>query len=149
MIFISFLTGSASAAYNESCVDVTSFKDELGDKTILSPSQKPVPSQIDNVYVGTTNYTVFRFKNPACSEVNGVSSWGLTKNTSTGMKYSSPDGELPVYSLGVKGLGFAVAIADPNGSYQPMADNPTSPLYKSATPPEQESQSVLAIISIF
>ncbi|WP_336222952.1 fimbrial protein [Enterobacter kobei] len=134
-IFTSILTGSVNAAYTESCVDVTSFKDDLGDKTILSPSQKPVPSQIGTVYEGTTNYTVFRFKNPACSEVNGVSSWGLTKNTSTGMTYSSPDGELPVYSLGVKGLGFAVAIADPNGPYQPMTDNPTLPLYKSASRP--------------
>lgn len=135
MIFTSILTGSVKAAYTESCVDITSFKDDLGDKTILSPSQKPVPSQIDNVYVGTTNYTVFRFKNPACSAVNGISSWGLTKNNPTGMTYSSPDGELPVYSLGVKGLGFAVAIADPNGPYQSMVDNPASPLYKSATHP--------------
>lgn len=135
MIFTSAFSVTASAVYTTSCVDVASFRDSLGDKTILSPAGKPVPSQIGTVYAGTTNYTVFRFKKPACTGVEGISSWGVTDNPAIGMTYSSPDGELPVYSLGVNGLGFAVAIADPNGPYQAMRDSPTAPLYKSSTQP--------------
>lgn len=89
-------------------------------------TEYPSGTLIDEPYVDDYE-VVFTFTGQECTGT-GTSTWAHSFGVSIGT-YSAPEGNLPVYYLAEGGIGYAMAIADPNQPYQGLELHPGKPLW--------------------
>jgi type 1 fimbria pilin len=128
VLLLSGLPKYGHAAYSSSCVNSTDLFAVPGNITVNidDPSDYPVGTLIAEPYVDAYE-VIFTFTGKQCSVGSGTSTWAYFFDAPVAT-YSSPEGNLPVYSL-VDGVGYAMSLADPNGPYQPLQQNPANPLW--------------------
>ncbi|HDZ8010547.1 TPA: fimbrial protein [Citrobacter amalonaticus] len=131
VLLLSALPRDASAKYTTSCVKGIDLHVTPGNISITADdsSAYPVGTLIGGPYSGG-DVVAFTFTGQQCSVGSGSSTWAETRGEPVVATYSAPEGNLPVYALdGVEGIGFAMAIADPNQPYQGLQQSPTKALW--------------------
>ncbi|MDA8480073.1 fimbrial protein [Citrobacter sp. Awk 4] len=113
----------AHASYTSSCVVFHDLTVKPANVTINANDSSAYPpgTLIGEAYVDDYD-VVFSFTGQQCSG-SGTSTWAYNPGFLAPIgTYSSPEGDLPVYFSGALGIGYAMAIADPNGSYKALGD---------------------------